>query len=219
MDGCVLLTENRITALKVQKRNPNRVNVYLDGEFAFGLSRIVAAWLNIGQILTEEKKADLFEKELNEVALQKAIRFLEYRPRTRMELLRKLKSLGYEEVLIQRVMDRLQENGMIADDQYAELYVESRSTHHPRSHRVIAQELRSKGVADETIESALAGAADDSELAYQTALRYVRRLASLERDIFRQKLGSYLARRGFSYIIAAPVILQVWEELHEQAPD
>ena len=42
--GCVFLMK-KITALTVQKKNPNRVNVHLDGEFAFGLARIVAAWL------------------------------------------------------------------------------------------------------------------------------------------------------------------------------
>ena len=45
----------KITAIEVQKRTPNRVNIYLDGEFAFGLSRIVAVWLRTGQELSEEK--------------------------------------------------------------------------------------------------------------------------------------------------------------------
>ena len=49
----------KITGLKLQKRNNDRVNVYLDGEFAFGLSRIVAAWLRTGQELSDEKIAEL----------------------------------------------------------------------------------------------------------------------------------------------------------------
>ncbi len=43
------MEERRITSLKVQKKNPNRVSIYLDEEFAFGVSRIVAAWLHVGQ--------------------------------------------------------------------------------------------------------------------------------------------------------------------------
>ena len=54
MAFCLPMTR-KITALKVQKRNKNRVNVYLDNEFAFGLSRIVAGWLKTGQELSEEK--------------------------------------------------------------------------------------------------------------------------------------------------------------------
>ena len=45
----------KITALTAQKRNPNRVNIYIDGEYAFSLARIVAAWLRVGQELDEEK--------------------------------------------------------------------------------------------------------------------------------------------------------------------
>jgi regulatory protein len=49
----------KITAIKVQKRNSNRVNIYLDGEYAFGLARSVAAWLSIDQNLNEKKIDEL----------------------------------------------------------------------------------------------------------------------------------------------------------------
>ena len=52
----------KITAIEVQKRRPNRVNIHLDGEFAFGLARIVAAWLRVGQELSEEKIEELQAK-------------------------------------------------------------------------------------------------------------------------------------------------------------
>ena len=47
----------KITALEVQKKNPNRVNVHLDGDFAFGLARITAAGLKLGETLTDERIA------------------------------------------------------------------------------------------------------------------------------------------------------------------
>ena len=80
----------KITALKLQKRNKDRVNVYLDDEFAFGLSRIVAAWLRTGQELTEEKIAELQAQDNVEVALQRALNFLSYRPRSEEEVRRNL---------------------------------------------------------------------------------------------------------------------------------
>ena len=52
----------KISAIQVQKRNPNRVNIHLDGEYAFGLSRIVAAWLQVGQILDEDKIANILRE-------------------------------------------------------------------------------------------------------------------------------------------------------------
>ncbi len=42
-----------ITALEIQQQDKERVNVYLDGQFAFGLSRLAAAHLKTGQVLTQ----------------------------------------------------------------------------------------------------------------------------------------------------------------------
>ena len=55
--GCFVfkIMGRKITALKAQKRNSQRINVYLDDEFAFGLSRFAAAWLQIGQELSPKK--------------------------------------------------------------------------------------------------------------------------------------------------------------------
>lgn len=82
--------EGTITAIKGQKRNPNRVSIELDGEYAFGLSRIVGAWLKIGDYLTEEKVKTLLEKDSNEVAFQKAVMLISHRPRTEYEIRQKL---------------------------------------------------------------------------------------------------------------------------------
>ena len=43
----------KITAIEVQKHNPQRVNIYLNGDFAFGLTRIVAGWLQTGQTISD----------------------------------------------------------------------------------------------------------------------------------------------------------------------
>ena len=45
----------KITAIEAQKKRSNRVNIYLDGEFAFGLERITAAWLRVGQALAQRR--------------------------------------------------------------------------------------------------------------------------------------------------------------------
>ena len=108
-----------ITALKTQKRNPNRINVYLDGDFAFGLSRLVGAWLTIGQELSDEKIRQLKSQDEGEVALQKAMHFLEYRSRTQQEVLRKLTELGYAEEVASEVIERLKKNQLLNDEQFA----------------------------------------------------------------------------------------------------
>ncbi len=78
--------KHKITALTLQKRNHQRVSVFLDDEYAFGLARIVAAWLEVGQELSDEKIAQLRAEDEREVAYQRALRLIQYRPRSESEI-------------------------------------------------------------------------------------------------------------------------------------
>jgi regulatory protein len=209
--------DREITALKAQKKNPNRISVYLDGEYAFGLARIVAAWLKIGQRLSEEEISRLEEQDTKEVAYQRGLRFLSYRARSETEIQRKLSEQGFEAPVIEATIQRLKENGFLGDKQFARDWVENRSTFRPRSKRMLAMELRQKGVAEEEIQKALAETEDESSLAYQSAIRYAHRLAGTDWETFRKRLGAYLGRRGFSYGTIAPVLRQVWDETRSSA--
>ncbi len=206
-----------ITALKAQKKNPNRISVYLDGEYAFGLARIVAAWLKIGQQLSEEEISRLKQQDTQEVAYQKALRFLGYRPRSEAEIQRKLSEQGYEEAVANAAIQRLRENSFLGDEQFARDWVENRTTFRPRSKRMLAMELRQKGVEEEAIQRALAETGDEDNLAYQSAIKYAHRLAGADWETFRKRLGAYLMRRGFSYGTIAPILRQVWDETQSSA--
>jgi len=204
----------RITALKVQKKNPNRVSVYLDGEFAFGVSRIVAAWLRVDQVLTEEKIASIKQQETQEAALQKALLLLSYRPRAEAEIRQRLEKAGFETGAIDPVIERLRASGLVQDAGFARDWVENRGAFRPRSHKMLTYELRRKGVTEDAIQQALDETSPDDELAYQAAVRYARKLTGTDPDEFRRRLLAFLARRGFSYETAAPIVQQVWRELH-----
>jgi len=204
----------KITALKVQKRNPNRVNVYLDGEYAFGLSRTAAGWLHVGQILDEEKIETLKAQNNKEAAFQQALRLLSFRPRSVAEVRKKLVEKGIDEEFVDAVLERLSDDGYLGDQSFAEEWVENRSTFRPRSRRMLHYELKQKGVAEEHIQNALASIKDEPDLAHQAAIRYAERLADQDWESFRKRLGAFLGRRGFSYGTVAPVVKQVWEELH-----
>lgn len=209
----------RITALKVQKKNSNRVNVYLDGEFAFGVSRIVAAWLRVDQVLTEEKIASIKEQETQEAALQKAMLLLSYRPRAEAEIRQRLGQAGFETGVIDQVIERLRANGLVQDAGFAREWVENRGAFRPRSHKMLAYELRRKGVTEDAIQKALDETSSDDELAYQAAVRYAHKLAGLEFDEFHRRLLAYLGRRGFSYGTAAPIVQKAWREIHPGVED
>jgi regulatory protein len=204
----------KITALVVQKRNPNRVNVHLDGEYAFGLARIVAVWLRVGQELDEEKLKRLQVEDARERAVQQALLFLSYRARSESEIRQNLRKHEMPEEVIEETIARLRQDGLANDGQFAQAWVENRSTFRPRSRRMLAMELRQKGLDDEAVSSALEDV-DDEPLAYEAAKKRAPRLKSLEWVDFRKKLSEFLARRGFSYSVIAPVVTRIWNELQK----
>lgn len=209
--GCVRLM-SKITALEPQQRNPQRVNIYLDGEFAFGLDIIVAAWLRVGQEIAEEKRASLQAQDASEVAYQKALHFLSYRPRSSAEVRQNLTKRGILEPIVEEAIARLQRAGLVNDQDFARAWVENRNTFRPRGKSALRMELRQKGLSDEIVQSVLEEGVDEEALAYEAARKQARRYAGLDWNEFRQKLGGFLARRGFSYTILAPVVSKVWKE-------
>lgn len=205
--------EHRITALKVQKRNQQRVNIYLDGEFAFGLARITAAWLSVGQILSDEKIAQLQAEDVRETHYQHVLRYLSYRPRTEAEIQKYLQKKSAGEDVIDYVLERLKSGGLVNDERFAQIWVENRAELRPRSRRALVYEMRQRGISDEIIQESLEQISDDDQ-AYQAALHHRRKIIHLDWNEYRQKMLRYLAQRGFSYDVSSGVARRVWEEAH-----
>ncbi len=210
--------DHKITALKLQKRNSQRVNVYLDGEYAFGLSRIVAAWLAVDQTIDDGKISQLREQDALESAYQQALQFLNYRQRSQAEVRKNLQSHQIPEEIIASVLERLQSNGLVNDQNFAQNWVENRIEFHPRGKRALAMELRQRGLEDEAINQAIEQV-DEEQLAYQAAVKQLRKIDSNEWQEFRRKLSNFLLRRGFNFDVITPVVRQVWEERQAAQPE
>jgi regulatory protein len=191
------------------------VNIHLDGEFAFGLERITAAWLRIGQELDEKKIDQLQAEDTRERAFQQALLFLSYRARSESEIRKNLQKHEIPEAVIEETLERLRRDGLADDEQFARAWVENRSAFRPRSRRLMALELRQKGLDDDAAKSALESV-DDEALAYEAAQKRATRFKGLEWSEFRTKLSGFLARRGFSYSVIAPVVTRIWNETHAE---
>lgn len=202
----------KITALRFQKKNPERVNVYLDGRFAFGLSAILAAALKPGQVLSDADIQALQEQDGAEKAYERALNYLSYRPRSRAEIVSYLARYGAGEDQIAVVTERLERAGLLDDEAFARFWVENRERFRPRGARALRYELRSKGVEDHVLDAVLADV-DASTSAYQAAHKKAHQLSHLDEQTFCQKLVGYLVRRGFEYEVAQEVALRCWTEL------
>ena len=200
-----------ITALEIQKNKPQRVNVFLDGEYAFSLALLYAAQLKRGQFLSAEEIEKLKWQDEREQAYDRALHFLSYRPRSQAEIAGYLFKKGWSEDVVTDAVNRLQQARLLDDVAFAQFWVENRQRFRPRSRAALRYELRTKGIASEIISAALEEV-DEEETAYSLARRKARQQAApLSRDSQR-KLGQYLARHGFPYAVINNVMRRLEEE-------
>jgi regulatory protein len=208
-----------ITAIEAQERNPRRVNVFLNGTYAFALSMEVAAQANLKRdlALSDQQIAELVAQDAWQKTYDATLNFLSYRPRSEDEVRRYLSRRQVPPDLSRRLIDRLKQGRLLDDEAFARFWVENRETFSPRSGRALRSELRSKGIDDDTIAAAVSG--DDSEAAYRAAQKKARTLTSADRDEFRRKLLPFLQRRGFSYETARQTVERMWRERTDGAAD
>ena len=203
-----------MSKLEIQKRNTDRVSVYLDGEFAFGLPALEAARLHTGQVLSDDEIAALREIDAVARAVDRAVRLLARRPYSRAEIRRNLDSKEIAPAVIDDALARLERLGYVDDRAFALYWIENRERFRPRGARGLRYELRQKGISESIINEVLDGL-DPASSARQAAEDKVRRLRGLGPDEFRQQLGSFLVRRGFDY----DVVREVVDHLLAERPD
>jgi len=208
--------ERTITAIEAQKHNRSRVNISLDGAYAFALDQLTAAWLKPGLKLNEQQIAQLLAKDEQQSAYSRALHFLSFRARSHQEVRTYLERKGYATEVIEAVLAQLEEDGFLDDARFSREWVENRTTFRPRSQSMLGWELKHKGVSPEAIETALAEAdLDDAHLAFEAAQRALGRYADLPWEDFARKLGAYLQRRGFSAQVTWATIRQLWNTMQD----
>ena len=207
--------DKKITALTLQKKNRDRINVFLNDEFAFGLSKFVAAWLKVGQVLSEDKIAQLLAEDEIEVAYQRALKFIAHRIRSKKEVTQRLRKYPTPADVIEIVLARLEEKEYLNDEAFARAWVENRVEFRPRSTFLLRQELRQKGVGEDVIDVVLEEL-DDEVLAQSAADAFLRKIAHLDDEQkFREKLYGHLARKGFTYAMTADILTNEWQKLQD----
>jgi regulatory protein len=201
----------KITALAYQKRNMDRVNVYLDGKFAFGLAAIEAARLHVGQTLSDEEISKLRMRDDIERAHGRALDYLSYRPRSESEVRHNLSEKDVEDQIVDVVVERLKRAGLLDDREFARYWVKNRARFNPRGLRGLRYEMQQKGVSRDIIDDALE-TFDVEAAARKTAEAGARRLSHEDSSAFRRKLQAYMVRRGFSYAVIQPLVEEMVDE-------
>ena len=204
----------KITALRVGRGRKKRVNVSLDGRFAFSLEAEVALkeGLQVGQELSTSQIEALARSDHYHRCLNAAAHYLSYRPRSESELRERLHQRGFDGDSVEAVLAKLKEQGLIDDMAFAQFWKDNREAFSPRSQWLTKLELRRKGIASNIIDQ-IADTIDDEDSAYRAALSKARSLPLSDYQSFCRRLGAYLKRRGFSYGVINHTIERLWPEL------
>lgn len=203
----------KTTAIRARRGQGKRVNIFLDGKFAFSLEAEVAAkeGLQVEQVLSAAQIEALTKSDHLQRCFKAATHYLSYRLRSESELRERLHQRGFDSDSVERVMTRLKEQGLVDDIAFAQFWKDNRESFSPRSQGLTRLELKRKGVAETTIDQVV-NAIDDEDNAYRAALKKVRTLPRSDYQSFRRRLGEYLRRRGFSYRVINLTVKQTWQE-------
>lgn len=203
----------KITSISAQVRNPDRVNVSVDGKFRFSLDifQLTEHGVRVGKEYSEEELAVLESESSYGKLYTKSLEYCMLRPHSSREmrdyLWRKTRETKYKsrsgelktrpgvaQEIATRVYDRLVEKGYIDDEKFARWWVENRNLSKGTSRRKLQAELQAKGVASAVIAAMLEDSSrnDENELAKIIAKKRVKYPDE-------QKLIAYLARQGFRY--------------------
>ncbi len=146
-----------------------------------------------------------------------ALNALVARAKSKGELLAHLKKRGVEDDVAQATIFRLQENGLINDEEFAKAWTQSRHTSKKLSKRIIAGELRTRGVDQSSIDQALDEIDDESEYrtAFSLGMKKYNTMSRLEPEVQIRRIQSLLQRKGFSF----PTIARVIRELDVQSDE
>lgn len=204
----------KITALTSQQKDPNRINVMVDGVYRFSLdiSQIVSLGVKVGREYSEKELSEIEGESQFGKLYARALEYCLMRPHSEREvrdyLWRKTRATkyksrktgeikereGYAVELVERVFGKLVEKSYVNDESFARFWVENRNQTKGASRRKLEAELRAKGVSQEIIARELSATDrnDDDEL---------QKVIAKKRNRYQdeQKLMQYLARQGFGY--------------------
>lgn len=190
-----------ITSIELNKDIKSMAKVYVDDSISFCLpqKRIKALDLYVDKNITPETLEFILTYEVLDAAKCSAVKYLSLKLRTSYEINQKLSELGYDEEIINKVIENLQEINYIDDYQYTIKYITEKIKLQPKSKKMLSMELSYKGISDDIIDQAFEEIDLDEEgIAYKLIEKKFSKATSFDEKTI-QKMRNFLGNRGFSY--------------------
>lgn len=190
-----------ITQIKQQKKQ-DRVNIYLDGKFAFGLDleNFIKFNLKVEQELTEDQVEEIVKKSEYQKTYEKLLKFSMTRPRSEKEIRDWFRRKETHESIQDDLLNRIKKLDLLDDYKFAKWWVEQRSAFRPRGQRALYVELAQKGIDKEIIKEVIEDAEiDEVKIAKQLIDKNQHKWRRYDEPARKQKISEFLARKGFAW--------------------
>jgi len=206
-----------VTAIEIQKGKKNRVSIFVDDMFAFGLDQdvLVRSGIAKGDRLSEERIQQILALEERHRAKLKAIRLLSVRSRSRKELQDRLRQAKFTDAVVEYVLGEMERLKLIDDGAFARSYGQNRMVTHPVSKRLLERELKFKGLSEDEIRQGVTQAyeeQDESQVARHLAEKRKKSVSHLDEDKAKKRVCDFLMRRGFGWDVISD-LLDNWDQL------
>lgn len=202
---------SQISAIEPQKKRKNRFNIYIDGDFAFGIDEntLVKNNLKVNQVLSQNE----IEKIIKDNTLAKlqdaALKFLSYRQRSEKEIedylinkIAKQENIKYSQAKdsppVELILAKFRKYNYINDLEFAKWWIKSRKSR-PKGSGLIKFELIKKGVDRDIIDKVLTSAGSQTDLAQKAIAKKITKWQNLPPIELKKKIYQYLASRGFDF--------------------
>jgi len=203
----------RVTKIEYQKRDPNRVNIYIDESFFCGISLDTLASENLyeGLEIDDSVIESILQKDLRSRFLTRVMEYISRSPKTEFQIKRYLRELKFKkrdiwfkgDILIDwdeffnEILKKLKEYKYIDDESFARSFVLSRLRNRPRGKSVLISELISKGVSKDVAQRVCEEEVEDEIETLRKA--FEKKYRGKKFDINDQKMIGYLLRKGFNW--------------------
>lgn len=199
-----------ITKIEAQKKKENRVNIYINEEFAFGCSSELVYYHNLskGKEVDIDELEEIIEEDNYITAKGLGLKYVEAALKTEYQVKEYLEKKEYSPAIVVRVIAFLKDYKFLDDEYYTKAYITQYMKSQGRGN--IRYKLLQKGIKEEIIDNNLKGFnfEDEINVALRLAEKKLKVLCKREKDNrkIKLKLNTYLVSRGYTFEIINKVI-------------
>lgn len=222
----------KITKLEYQKKDPNRVSVYVDDKFIAGIDANEVIKLNLynGKEIEQQELSKIISESEFGKFFNATLNFLSFRPRSEWEirqfLIRKTQGKSTNDYT-EQILEKLRSIGQLNDTNFSKWFIDQRRTFKPQGKRAMKYELLRKGIDRKIIDQTLAEASTDEQPASELDLalkalnkkadRVIKTISDHKsRSEAKIKLLQFLLSRGFDYDTAREAVEKVIKKEYNQ---